>query len=148
MIFTLDSFNDLGRCAFGTLKEKFDTEKDIIFFKGKKVKITSIEDLFPYLWQATAMASRNNGEETSVSHFYNNQPWWHNDYDKTITDCDKEIEKLTKKIAKGGKDYTIERWRQTLKYTEERKDSLKEIIDRLDKELENQKHELIKENNK
>ena len=32
MIFTLDSFNDLGRCSFGTLKEKFDTEKDIIYF--------------------------------------------------------------------------------------------------------------------
>ena len=39
MVFTLNCFNDLGRCAYGTLKESIDTEKDIIYLKGNKVEI-------------------------------------------------------------------------------------------------------------
>ncbi len=153
MVFTLNCFNDLGRCAYGTLKESIDTEKDIIYLKGNKVEINCLEDLFPFLWQASAMEGScidsNTKVRTSTAHFYSVKPWWHNDYDPSIIDCDKEIEKLTKKIAKGGaKDYTVERWRQNLKYAEERKDSLKEIIARLDAELEEQKLKLIEENKK
>lgn len=148
MVFTLNCFNDLGRCAYGTLKESIDTEKDIIYLKGNKVEINCLEDLFPFLWQASAMASGNNVDHTSVAHFYSDKPWWHNDYDSSIVECDKEIEKLTKKIAKGGKDYTVERWRQNLKYAEERKDSLKDLIARHDAELEEQKLKLIEENKK
>lgn len=153
MVFTLNCFNDLGRCAYGTLRESIDTEKDIIYLKGNKVEINCLEDLFPFLWQASAMEGScidsNTKVRTSTAHFYSVKPWWHNDYDQSIIECDKEIEKLTKKIAKGGvKDYTVERWRQNLKYAEERKDSLKEIIARLDAELEEQKLKLIEENKK
>lgn len=50
MVFDLRSFNDLGKCSFGTMLSYFDTEKDEIYLNDDKIEITKIEDLFPYLW--------------------------------------------------------------------------------------------------
>ena len=103
--------------------------------------------MFPFLWQATAIGFYDNKEHKSVCKFYSDKPWWHNDYDKSIEECDKEIQKLNKKIVKGGvKDKTIERWKQTIDFTEKHKSSLINLIERLDNELEEQKLKLIKEN--
>ena len=116
MVFTLKSYRDLGRCSYATLKE---SEKNEIYLKDVKVEINKLEDLFPFLWQATAIGFYDNKEHKSVCKFYSDKPWWHNDYDKSIEECDKEIQKLNKKIAKGGvKDKTIERWKQTIDFTE------------------------------
>lgn len=147
MIFTLKSYSDLGRCSYATLKESFDSEKDEIYLKDVKVEINKLEDLFPFLWQATAIGFYDNKEHKSVCKFYSDKPWWHNDYDKSIEECDKEIQKLNKKIVKGGvKDKTIERWKQTIDFTEKHKSSLINLIERLDNELKEQKLKLIKEN--
>lgn len=61
----------------GTLLDEWDTEKHHIFVNSKEVKISKIEDLFPYLW-------RNAGCTTGVAdgnrnYFFSSKEesyWW------------------------------------------------------------------------
>ena len=91
MIITLKNFNDLGRYSYATLKETFDTEKDEIFDKDKKVEINSVVDLFPYLWQAPGVSGYSEGK--SFAHFNGAGTHWHHDYDNSIKRATKDMEK-------------------------------------------------------
>ena len=82
MIFTLKSYNDLGRCSYATLKETFDTEKDEILLNGNKVEIKKIEDLFPFLWTSAGIAVHTEGK--SRSQFFSTGTHWHHDFDESI----------------------------------------------------------------
>ena len=94
----LSSFRDLGKCSYATLMDEFDTEKNHIylldnsesyakqFLEQLEVKITSVEDLFPYLW-AIPCVHVSDKESGSKSWFSYTGTWWdklyphyHNDY--------------------------------------------------------------------
>ena len=146
MIFTLNCYNDLGECSYGTCRDTFDTEKDEIYLDDKKVEITRLEDLFPFLWRSVSIGYHDNVKHVSVSRFYSTGPWWHR-YKKSIDECGKEIANYRKKIEKGGKkESTIDRWKQNLEWTEKHRNALMDMIERLDGELEEQKKKLIEEN--
>lgn len=70
MVFDLKLFSDLGKYSFGTILEKFDTERDTIYLNNEKIEITKIEDLFPFLWAISDCSSNN------VYHFSDTEPWW------------------------------------------------------------------------
>lgn len=145
MVITLKNYRDLGRCSYGTLKEEFDSEKDEIFFKDKKIEINSIEDLFPFLWQSPGVSfTDKDGHSHSI--FYSTGTHWHHDYDDSIEKCAKEIEKYQTKIAKNPSHKNMEKWMGNFRYEVERQQSLKRMLERLDKELEEQKKILIEEN--
>lgn len=98
MIIKLDSYNDLGKCSFGTLLPEFDTDKEKIYIveNGYKmqIKIESVEDLLPFLW-ANSGASCNNEH-----YFASIKPWWYYEYHGLITKGTEECKKLLKKIQK------------------------------------------------
>ena len=146
MIFTLKSYNDLGRCSYATLKDVFDTDKDEIFLNEKKVEIKSIEDLFPFLWQSPGIAFHSDGK--SKAYFHSTGTHWHHDYDNSIVNCENEIKKLQKKLEKNPDSKSAKRWTESIKFENDHKASLINIQKRLDEELEEQKKELIKENMK
>ena len=146
MIFTLKSYNDLGRCSYATLKDIFDTDKDEIFLDCKKVEIKTIEDLFPFLWQSPGIAFNSSGK--SKSYFNSTGTHWHHDYDKSITDGLKEIEKLKNKMLKEKDVKKANKLLEKMNFTAEHIYALQRICDRCDEEMEEQKKELIKENTK
>ena len=146
MIFTLKSYNDLGRCSYATLKDIFDTDKDEIFLDCKKVEIKTIEDLFPFLWQSPGIAFNSGGK--SKSYFNSTGTHWHHDYDASIINCKNEIKKLQKKIEKNPESKSVARWTENIKFENDHMTSLINIQKRFDKEMEEQKKELIKENTK
>lgn len=149
MVFTLNCFNDLGKCSYGTLRESFDTEKDEIYLEDEKVDITCIEDLFPFLWRSAGMAYYDNKTHKSVARFYGTTPWWHHRYKESVDEYEKDIKNYRKKIEKGGKkESTVERWKKNLEWMEKHRNSLMDMIERLDSELEEQKKKLIEENRK
>ena len=146
MIFTLKSYNDLGRCSYATLKDIFDTDKDEIFLDCKKVEIKTIEDLFPFLWQSPGMAFHSDGK--SKSYFNSTGTHWHHDYDTSIVNCKNEIKKLQQKIEKNPESKSVTRWTENIKFENDHMTSLINIQKRLDEEMEEQKKKLIKENTK
>lgn len=144
MIITLKSFKDLGRCSYGTLLDEFDTEKDIIRLNGKKVEITKIEDLFPFLWQTAGISGHS--PSGSFAEFHSHTTHWHSDYDESVIRCDKEIEKLEKKIAKKPDSHLVEKWKRNIENEKKHRDNLIRIMKDCDAEMEELKMKLIEEN--
>jgi flagellar motility protein MotE (MotC chaperone) len=144
MIFTLKSYNDLGRCSFGTLRDIFDTEKETIYDNDVVVKIEKIEDLFPYLWQSAGVAVHNG--DTAVSHFHGAGTHWHWDFDESIVEHEKLIKRIQKRLEKAPNEQKRARYAAQLKDEQEHTKRLKEMLTRLDQEMEEQKQKLIEEN--
>ena len=63
---SLKGYSDLGKCAYATLMDEFDSEKDEIRLDGKKVEINTIDDLFQFLWNIPGIASHDNVKHTST----------------------------------------------------------------------------------
>ena len=144
MKFTLKAYRDLGRCSMGTLLDEFDTDTHKILDRGKEVKIRSVEDLFPYLWQTPAVAFHSAGKH--VDDFCGTGTHWHHDFDDSILDYEKEIRKLEKRVDKATDPKKKERYQNELSYCKEHVAHLKIMLSRLDAEMEKQKQKLIKEN--
>lgn len=154
MKFTLKAYNDLGRCSYGTLKEEFDTERDVIMLNDYKIEVSKIEDLFPFLWQQPGSSSRSKDGTYAV--FHDHGTHWHQDFDESIENYDKEIQKLMCRMSKlkakenptlkeSGRAYNL-----TVKIGEQidRRNRLKNMLDQMDAEMEEQKKLLIEENRK
>lgn len=146
MKFTLNAYNDLGRCSYGTLKEEFDTERDVIMLNDYKIEVSKIEDLFPFLWQQPGSSSRSKDGTYAV--FHDHGTHWHQDFDESIENYDKEIQKLiekSKNVHDSAKGYKL-----TVKIGEriDRRNRLKNMLDQMDAEMEEQKKLLIEENRK
>lgn len=144
MIFTLKSYSDLGRCSYGTLMDEFDTDNNTIFSNGTEVKINSIEDLFPYLWE-TAGISVHDGKKR-ISYFSGPGTHWHHDFDESIKRYEKHIVQMRKKIAKDPDNRLAGKWKNTLEWEEKHVANLKEMLSRYDEMMEGQKKLLIEEN--
>lgn len=144
MIFTLKSFRDLGRCSYGTLKETFDTEKDIIYDFNTKVEIVQIEDLFDYLWQAPGVSGHNS--KGTFAYFNGANTHWHQDYDKSIRQADIEVNKLKKKIDKTRNQEQIDKYNEQINGILEHKQRLVTMLNNLDEEMEELKQKLVDEN--
>lgn len=144
MIITLKSFRDLGRCSYGTLRDTFDTERDVIRLNGKQVEINKVEDLFPYLWQATGISGHS--PKGSFAEFHTHTTHWHQDFDGSIVRCEKEIEKLEKKIKKNPDSHLVEKWKRQVEDETRHRDNLVRIMKENDTEMEEQKLKLIEEN--
>lgn len=146
MKFTLKAYNDLGRCSYGTLRDEFDTERDVIVLNDYKIEVSKIEDLFPFLWQQPGGSSRSKDGTYAV--FHDHGTHWHQDFYESIENYDKEIQKLMKKLKKvsdSAKGYKL-----TVKIGDqiERRNRLKNMLDQMDAEMEEQKKLLIEENRK
>lgn len=144
MVINLSKYNDLGRCSYASLKEVFDTKKDEIYDNGKKVNITCVEDLFPYLWQSPGVAIHSNGR--SSAYFHGAGTHWHNDYDESIRKHDDEIERLKKKVDKSTIDKKKARYKAELDDLVKHNGRLKDMVNRLDNEMLEQMR-LLKEDN-
>lgn len=144
MKFTLNAYNDLGRCSMGTLLDEFDTEQYKILLDNKEVEINRVEDLFPFLWQSPGCYVRREGKQ--VSHFWSTGTHWHHDYDKSITDGLKEIEKLKNKMLKEKDVKKAQKILEKMNFTADHINALQRICDRCDEEMKKQQEELIKEN--
>lgn len=146
MKFTLKAYHDLGRCSYGTLMDEFDTEKDEIYDNDKKVKVRTVEDLFPYLWQSAGVAVHNNGK--SKSYFHGAGTHWHWDFDESIKDHEKDAIKFEKKARTAPTIEKRRKYEEEAKYERDHNESLKTMLARLDAEMEEQKIALIEENRK
>lgn len=100
MKFSLKSYTDCGKCSYATLMDEFDTEKDEIRLRGKKVEINTLEDLFPFLWNNPGVQAHDNVSHKSVADFGSTGTWWDHRYIESIEDSEKEIKKLEKRLAK------------------------------------------------
>ena len=146
MKFTLKAYNDLGRCSYGTLMDEFDTEKDEIFDNDKKVKVRTVEDLFPYLWQSAGIAVHVDGK--SRAYFHGPDTHWHRDFDESVKRHEKDAQTLDKKAKKAPTIEKQRKYEEEAKYEREHNESLKKMLERLDAEMEEQKIALIEENRK
>lgn len=144
MIFTLKSFRDLGRCSYGTLKETFDTEKDIIYDFNTKVEIVQIEDLFDYLWQAPGVSGHNS--KGTFAYFNGANTHWHEDFDGSIRQADIEVNRLKKKIDKTRNQAQIDKYNEQINGILEHKQQLVNMVNNLDNEMEELKQQLVEEN--
>lgn len=144
-VFTLKSYNDLGRCSYGTLKDTFNTETDKIYLKGKLVEINTIKDLFPFLWQQPGISGHCDGLTTA--HFNTaGATHWHQDFDESIMESDKRQKALEKKIAKTTDKKKKTKYNAELQDEIKHKKSLQNILQRCDKEMKEQQKLLIEEN--
>lgn len=146
MIFTLNSYRDLGRCSYGTLRNQFDTEKDSIYLHDYKIEVEKIEDLFPFLWQSEGVGGFSDGK--SFAYFSDMTTHWHRDLDDRIEEEAKEIKKLKTKIEKSKDKKRTETLKEKLNMHEQMRISMLNLCDILDKEMEDQKVLLIEENRK
>ena len=144
MIFTLKAYSDLGRCSYGTCMDEFDTDKNTIFDNDKEVKINSIEDLFPYLWQHPGIFVHSEGKD--VAYFGGPGTHWHNDFDDSIKRYEKHIAQLKKKIEKNPDHRLAGKWKGNMEWEEKHLANLKEMLVRYDNMMETQKTRLIEEN--
>lgn len=107
MIFKVKNFNDLGKCSFGTLLEKFNTNKDHIYIAARtfndmstfseafvEVKINNIDDLSKFLWCIPFVSTNNNYFFTSTNE------WWKLEFNECIERNKTDIEKYTKSLEK------------------------------------------------
>lgn len=143
-IITLKNYNDLGRCSYGTLRDKFDSEKDKIYFKGKLVKINKIDDLFPFLWQQPGVSGHCDGESTA--NFNSEGTHWHQDFDEAIIESINRQTELKKKISKAIDKKKKDKYKAELADEIKQEKSLNDMLKRLDREMEKQKKLLRKEN--
>lgn len=99
MIFKLDGYNDLGKCAYATLLDEFDTEKNKILLRGNEVKISKVEDLFPYLWNIAGCEVRH--ENLTTAFFFEPGYWWTRYYGNSKSEAmQKLIKRMEKDVAK------------------------------------------------
>ena len=106
----LKSYRDLGKCAYATLKEIFDTDTDRIFvmINGTgldtsdfaEVKISSVDDLIPFLWSIPFLSSADKSEGTRSYFITPVQPWWELKYNPVIEDASDEIKRMMKSKAR------------------------------------------------
>ena len=141
----LSSFSDLGKCSYATLMDEFDSEKDIIRLRGKKVEINTLDDLFQFLWNIPGVTSHDNVKHTSISDFYSTGTWWEHRYGESIKEHEKEIIKLEKRIAKAA-DSRKPKLRRALDSEKNSIESLKRIINTLDNEMKERKEMIRHEN--
>lgn len=146
MIITLKAFRDLGRCSYGTLKETFDTERDVIYYNDEKVEVTCVEDLFPFLWQAPGVAGHT--PEGTFAHFHGTGAHWDWDFSPSITRCKYDERKLEKCISKEKNLKKLEKLHEKLLRIQNDRVKLEDIIKRNDEEMEKIQQKLIKENSK
>lgn len=146
MIITLKAFRDLGRCSYGTLKETFDTERDIIYYNNEKVEVTCVEDLFPFLWQAPGVAGHT--PEGSFAHFYGTGAHWDFDFNPSIARCKWDERHLEKRISKEKNLKKQGKLHEKLVQVIDHRVKLENIIKRNDEEMEKIQKKLIKENSK
>ena len=146
MIITLKAFRDLGRCSYGTLKETFDTERDVIYCNDEKVEVTRVEDLFPFLWQAPGVLGHT--PEGAFARFHGTGAHWNWDYNPSIVRCKYDERKLEKSISKEKNIKKREKLQEKLLSIQEHRLRLEHIIKRNDEEMEEIQKKLIKENSK
>jgi hypothetical protein len=146
MRFSLKSYRDCGKCAYATLMDEFDSEKDEIRLNGKKVEIKSLDDLFPFLWNIPGICCHDNVKHASVSDFYSTGTWWEHRYDESIKEHEKEIDKLEKRLKKAA-DSRKPKIQEQLAYEKESIKTLRRIIRRHNEEMEELK-EAIRVDNK
>ena len=132
---SLKSYSDLGKCAYATLMDAFDSEKDEIRLNGKKVNINTVDDLFQFLWNIPGIASHDNVKHTSISDFYSTGTWWEHLYGKSIKMHEKKIHKLEKRLVKAA-ETRKPKLQQQLESEQESIKSLKRIIKCLNEEME------------
>lgn len=129
MIIDLRSYNDLGKCAYGSLMETFDTEKNAIHvYKGKgsldntdEEKIEQIDDLKPYLWNIPFVAFHDNVQGKSVSVFTSKGTWFERYYQEIIDRYNDNLSKIEKKLKKPKNE------KLKAKYENEKKECLEGI---------------------
>ena len=128
----------------GTFLDEFDTDTYKILDRGKEVTIRSVEDLFPYLWQSPGVAFHSEGKH--VADFCGTGTHWHHDFDDSILEYEKDIRKLEKKVDKATTPRKKEKYQKELDWTVKHAHSLKDMLKRLDTEMEEMKQKLIEEN--
>lgn len=146
MIITLKAFRDLGRCSYGTLKETFDTERDVIYYNDEKVEVTCVEDLFPFLWQAPGVAGHT--PEGSFAHFHGTGAHWDFDFNPSIARCKWDERHLEKRISKEKNLKKQGKLYEKLLHIIDHRVKLENIIKRNDEEMEKIQRKLNKENSK
>ena len=142
---SLKGYSDLGKCAYATPMDEFDSEKDEIRLDGKKVEINTIDDLFQFLWNIPGIASHDNVKHTSVSDFYSTGTWWEHRYGKGIENGKQEISKLEKRLKRAA-DSRKPKILQQIESEREHIESLERIIKRLDEEMEERKEAIRHDN--
>lgn len=142
---SLKSYSDLGKCAYATLMDEFDSEKDEIRLDGKKVEINTIDDLFPFLWNIPGMSSHDNVKHTSVSDFYSTGTWWEHRYGESIENGKRDISKLEARLKKAANSRKPRILHQ-IESEREHIESLERIIKHLNEEMEERKERIRHEN--
>ena len=142
---SLKSYNDLGKCAYATLMDEFDSEKDEIRLDGKKVEINTIDDLFQFLWNIPGIASHDNVKHTSVSDFDSTGTWWEHRYGESIENGKRDISKLEMRLKRAA-DSRKSKIQHQIESEREHIESLERIIKRLNEEMEERK-EMIRHDN-
>ena len=142
---SLKGYSDLGKCAYATLMDEFDSEKDEIRLDGKKVEIKTIDDLFPFLWNIPGIASHDNVKHTSVSDFYSTGTWWEHRYGEYIENGKRDISNLEMRLKRAA-DSRKPKILQQIESEREHIESLERIIKCLNEEMEERK-EMIRHDN-
>jgi hypothetical protein len=125
--------------------DEFDSEKNEIRLDGKKVEISSLDDLFPFLWNIPWVACCDNENRSSVAEFGTTGTWWEQRYGETMEMCEKEIDKLEKRLKRAAES----RKPKILQQIEEERDTIetmKRCISRLDGEMEEIKEAIRHDN--
>ena len=141
----LSTYNDIGKCAYGTLMDEFDSDRDIIRLDGKRVEINTLDDLFQFLWNIPGVASYDNVSHTSVADFYSTGTWWECRYTKDIKWHEKKLNELEKRIAKAD-DKKKSKLQQKIEWNRKSIESLKRLINALNEEMEKHKEMIRHEN--
>ena len=142
---SLKGYSDLGKCAYATPMDEFDSKKDEIRLDGKKVEINTIDDLFQFLWNIPGIASHDNVKHTSVSDFYSTGTWWEHRYGESIENGKQEISKLEMRLEKAA-DSRKPKILQQIESEQEHIESLERIIKRLNMEMEERKEKIRHDN--
>jgi hypothetical protein len=146
MKFNLKSYDDLGKCAYGTLLEEYDTEKNVILLRGKEVPIGSLDDLFPFLWNNPGVSYHDWASGKTVSEFYSTGTWWHRKYDSSIKHTVAEIERMKQRLPRAKTENGKKRMRANIDRGAEHLSRLRDMLRRLDGKLKEQKEKLRDDN--
>lgn len=142
---SLKGYSDLGKCAYATLMDEFDSEKDEIRLDGKKVEINTIDDLFQFLWNIPGIVSHDNVKHTLVSDFSSTGTWWEHRYGESIENGKNEISKLEMRLKKAT-DSRKPKIQHQIESEREHIESLERIIKRLNEEMEERKEAIRHDN--
>lgn len=92
MKFNLKRFDDLGKCSYATLKDEYDTDKDIIYLDEKPQEIKTIDDLFKFIWRCPGIAFTDRTTGKSAAHFWGPNDAWYKDYYSSSGDLVKRLD--------------------------------------------------------